>query len=92
MHGRRNICNFTLQVCSKGILRHYKCHARENASSNINEVIRPVLNSLFFYFYKKISQVQKAQNRLQRTETKNVYKKHLSININEVIKTIKLFS
>ena len=30
-----------------------------NNSSNINEVIRPVLNFLFF-FYDKISQVQKS--------------------------------
>ena len=42
-------------------------------SSNINEVIRPVLN---FFFYKKISQVQK-----KKKKHKNVYKKHLSSNI-----------
>ena len=39
-------------------------------SSNINEVIRPVLNFLFFIFFTK-----RAQNRLQQTKTKNVYKK-----------------
>ena len=62
----------------------------ESYSSNINEVIKTVLN--FFFFYKKISQVQqtkdKAQNHLQRTKIKNAHKKHLSSNINEVIKTI----
>ena len=31
---------------------------------------------------------KKAQNRLQQTKLKNVYKEHLSSNINEVIKTI----
>ena len=30
-------------------------------SSNINEVIRPVLN--FLFFYKKISQVQKSRKQ-----------------------------
>ena len=34
-------------------------HDKINFSSNINEVIRPVLNFLFF-FYDKISQVQKS--------------------------------
>ena len=70
MHGGRNISNFTLQVCSKCILGHYKCYARENASSNINEVIRPVLNFLFFYFYKKISQVQKSTKPLTANKNK----------------------
>ena len=54
---------------------------KQENSSNINEVIRSVLN---FFFYKKISQ---AQNRLQQTKI-NVHKKHLSSNINEIIKTI----
>ena len=58
-------------------------------SSNINGVIRPVLNFLFFIlFTKRFHKYKKAQNRLQRTKIKNVYKKHLSSNINEVIKTI----
>ena len=35
-----------------------------NLSSNINEVIKTVLNVLLF-FYEKILQVQKAENRLQ---------------------------
>ena len=34
-------------------------HDKINFSNNINEVIRPVLNFLFFFFYDKISQVQK---------------------------------
>ena len=45
----------------------------DKESSNINEVIRPVLK--FFFFYDKILHAQKAQN------IKNVYKKHLSSNI-----------
>ena len=57
-------------------------------SSNINEVIRPVLNFLFNFFTKRFHKYKKAQNRLQRTKRKNLYKKHLSSNINEVIKTI----
>ena len=56
-------------------------------SSDINEVITSVLNFLFF-FTKKFHKYKKAQNRLQRTKIKKVYKKHLSSNINEAIKTI----
>ena len=56
-------------------------------SSNINEVVRSVLNFLIF-FTKRFHQYKKAQNRLQRTKIKNVYKKHLSSNINEVIKAV----
>ena len=55
-------------------------------SSNINEVISPVLNH--FFFTKRFHKYEKAQNRLQRAKIKNMYKKHLSSNINEVIKTI----
>ena len=44
----------------------------DKESSNINEVIRPVLK---FFFYDKILHAQKAQN------IKNVYKKPLSSNI-----------
>ena len=36
-------------------------------SSNVNEVIRAVLN---FFFYEKISHAQKAQNGYKRTKTK----------------------
>ena len=63
-------------------VKNYKAQEewKQENSSNINEVIKPVLN----FFYKKISQ---AQNRLQRTKI-NVHKTHLSSNINEVIKTI----
>ena len=62
----------------------------EKLSSNINEVIRQVLNFLLF-FYKKILHAQKAQNRLQRTKIRNVYEKHLSSKINEVIKFFNQF-
>ena len=45
-------------------------------SGNINEVIRTVLN--FLFFYDKISQAQKSTNPLAANENKkNVYKKHL---------------
>ena len=40
---------------------------QDKFSSNINEVIRPVLNFLFF-FYDKISQVQKSTKRIQGTK------------------------
>ena len=66
-----------------GIYIESKCWV----SSNINEVIRSVLNFLIF-FTKRFYKYKKAQNSLQRTKIKNVYKKHLSSNINEVIKTI----
>ena len=56
-------------------------------SSSVNEVIRPVLNLLIF-FTKGFHKYKKAQNRLQQTKIKKVYKKYLSSNINEVIKTI----
>ena len=60
-------------------------------SSNINEVIRAVINPLFF-FYKNILHAQKApkaqkaqkrnqakaQNANKRTKIKNALKKHLS--------------
>ena len=45
--------------------------ARYKISSNINEVIRSVLNFFFFFFFKKRF-YKKAQNRLQRTKIKNV--------------------
>ena len=54
-------------------------------SSNINEVIRPVLNFLFF-FTKRFHKHKKAQNRLQQTKIKNLSKKDRSSKINEVIK------
>ena len=52
-------------------------------SSNINEVIRIILN----FFIQKFHNYKKAQDAYKRAKTKNVYKKHLSSNINEVIKT-----
>ena len=51
-------------------------------SSNINEVIRPVLNFLYFFFTKRFYKYKKAQN------IKNVYKKHLSSNT----KSLRQFS
>ena len=64
-----------LHICSISILM----------SSNINEVIRAVLNS-FFFFSKKFRTPQKAQkhnqekvqNANKRTKIKNALKKHLS--------------
>ena len=53
-------------------------------SSNINEVIREILD----FVIQKFHNHKKAQNAHKRTKTKNVNKKHLSSNINEVIKTI----
>ena len=47
---------------------------------------RSVLN--FFFFYKKISQVQRSTKPLTANKIKNEYKKHLSSNMNEVIQTI----
>ena len=46
-------------------------------SSNVIEVIRPILKFSFFFFYKKILHTPKAQKRLKRTKIKNEYKKHL---------------
>ena len=45
---------------------------------------------IFYFFYKKILQEKKAQNHLQRTKI-NVYKKHQSSKINEVIKFFNQF-
>ena len=39
-------------------------------SSNINEVIKTVLNSLFFY--EEISQLQKSAKRLQANKNKKI--------------------
>ena len=39
-------------------------------SSNINEVIRSVLNFLFIFFTKRFHKHKKAQTRLQRTKIK----------------------
>ena len=40
-------------------------------SSNVNEVIRAVLNSLFFFFYKKISHAPKVQKHKDATKQKH---------------------
>ena len=55
-------------------VKNYKAQEewKQENSSNINEVIKSVLN----FFYKKISQ---AQNRLQRTKIKNVHKNILVV-------------
>ena len=50
-----------------------KIHAcnKMNFSSNINEVIRAVLNSLFFYFfYEKILHAPKAPKAQRRNQAK----------------------
>ena len=58
-----------------------------NTSSNINKIIRSVSNFLFF-FQKDFTSTKP----LTANKNKNVYKKHLSSNINEVIKTIQFFN
>ena len=63
----------------------------QSVSSNINEVIRSVLDFLLLllFFCQKISQVQKRTKPLTANKnTKMCIKKHVSSNINEVIKTI----
>ena len=61
-----------------------KCVSITIVSSNINEVIRAILD----FFIQTFHNHKKAQNAYKRTKIKNVYKKHLSSNINEVINTI----
>ena len=56
-----------------------KCVSIIITSRNINEVIRIIL---------KILQLQKNTQCLKAGKNKNAYKKHLSSNIIEVIKTI----
>ena len=41
-------------------------------SNNINEVIKTVLSSLFFFLQKRFYKYKKAQNRLQRTKNKKM--------------------
>ena len=60
-----------------------KCVSITITSSNINEIIRIILN----LFIQKFHNYKKAQNAYKRAKTKNVYKKYLSSNINKVIKT-----
>ena len=61
-----------------------KCESITIVSSNINEVIRVILNFFIQKFYKH----KKVQNAYKQTKIKHVYQKHLSSNINEVIKAI----
>ena len=42
----------------------------DDNSSDINEVIKTVLNSLFYFFRKLFYKYKKAQNRLQQTKIK----------------------
>ena len=53
------------------------------SSSNVNEAITTILNSLFFFFYKKILHAQKAQKaqKTQKTQkAKDARKKHKNAN------------
>ena len=63
-----------------------KCVSVTIVSSNINEVIRTILN----FFIQKCNNHKKAQNAYKRTKTKNVYKNHLSSNINKIVEIIVL--
>ena len=60
-----------------------KCVSIIIVSSNINEVIRVILN----FFIQKFYNHKKVQNAYKQTKIKHVCQKHLSSNINEVIKT-----
>ena len=48
----------------------------DHTSSNINEVIKTVLN-FFVFFTKRFHNHKKAQNAYKRTKIKNAPKKHL---------------
>ena len=74
-------------------MQKQKSFDQDEMSVELNEQgskieMRSVLNFLIFVFTKRFHKYKKAQNRLQRTKIKNVYQKHLSSNISEVIKTI----
>ena len=59
----------------------FKLSYKVFASSNVNEIIRAVLNSLiFFFFYKKILHAAKAQKHKDGTKQEN---KTLQANKNE---------
>ena len=64
--------------------KNVKCVSITIVSSNINEVIRTILN----FFIQKCHNHKKAQNDYKRTKKKNVYKNHLSSNINKIIEII----
>ena len=70
-----NSCEICANSCKKSQKRSLHLAMRENWSSNINEVIRPVLNFLFF-LYDNISQVQRSAKKHQKAP-KSI-KKHLS--------------
>ena len=53
---------YKMRISEALYLKQYKPSL--NASSNINEVIRQVLN--FFFFYGKISQVQKSTKKYKK--------------------------
>ena len=60
---KEQVCISFLECTSKPIVR----------SSNVNEVIRAVLDFFYlfiYFFYKKILHAQKAQNAYKRTKTK----------------------
>ena len=54
-------------------LKKAKCVSITIVSSNINEVIRAILN----FFIQKFHNHKKAQNAYKRTKIKNAPKKHL---------------
>ena len=74
-HTRKDFCKSFTKV---------KCASITIASRNINEIIRVILN----FFIQKFYNHKKAQNAYKQIKIKHVYNKHLSRNINEVIKTI----
>ena len=53
-------------------------------SSNINELIRVILN----FFIQKFYNHKKAENAYKQIKIKHVYNEHLSSNVNEVIETL----
>ena len=61
------------QVC----ISFLECTSKPNVrSSNVNEVIRAVLDFFYlfiYFFYKKILHAQKAQNAYKRTKTKAAF-------------------
>ena len=62
--------SFTKIICRKVCFAPYCAFTDALLGSNTNEVIRSVLNFLFYFifFYDKISQVQKSANRIQGTK------------------------
>ena len=54
---------------SSQLLNAIKHRSRHPESSNINEVIRAVLNFLLIFFYEKILHAQKSQKALKSTKS-----------------------